>query len=696
VRLARIFMLVALLTFGCAMSAPQTQFPPAPKLDHFDVDAADRSLDACTDFYKFACSKWMATNPIPADQAVWSTGFGSNLDLWNETVLRDAMIEASAVSANRTPVQQKIGDYWVACMNESAIDAAGVKPIQPLLAMIDGMKSKAELAAGVARLHMSFPGAWVGDANETFAPVLGFGSNIDFKNAQLMVAGFDQGGMGLPGRNYYVEDNPKLKEVRAAYLEHIRKSLMLAGEAQSQAESDAVTVLAIETSLAHVSMDNVRRRDPANIYNVRTLAQIKALTPSFNFDAYLKAVGAPTPKFYIVSEPQFFSGLEEVIRAESLDHWKAYLRWWTVQEASPYLSQPFVDESFAFYGKALTGAQQLRPRWRRCVRFADRDLGEAVGQAYVSKAFPPESKRRMDTLIHDVESALRDDIRQLDWMTPATKEQAEIKLKGILDKIGYPSKWRDYSSMKVGRDYLVENVHQATVYEFHRQLEKVGRPVDRQEWDMTPPTINAYYNGQMNTINFPAGILQPPFFDPQVGDAANYGAIGMVIGHEISHGFDDQGRKFDATGNMRDWWTPQDAKQYEQRDKCITDEYTADIPELGVKQNGLLTAGEDSADNAGLRIALLALEKHYKNLNQSIDVRDPDGFTPRQKFFLAHAFSWCTNIRPEIARTQVVTNPHSLPMFRINNVESNMPEFWQAFGCKQGQTMVRQNACKVW
>ncbi len=668
--------------------------PPAPKLNHFDVNEVDRSLDACTDFYKYVCSKWQAANPIPADQAAW--GVASNLQIWNETVLRDALVQASQPSPNRSAIEQKIGDYWASCMDEAGANAAGLKPIQPLLDAIDAMRSPAQLAAVVARLHMSEPGAWDAGDNQTNAPVFGFGQVQDFADATLVVAFLDQGGMGMPGRDYYLEDNPRLKEVRGKYQQHVQKMLSLGGESEAQAASDATTIMKMETAMARGQMDAVRRRDPKNIYHVMTLAQVKAMAPSFNFDEYLKLVGAPTPKHYVVSEPAFFTALEQLIKSEPLPAWKAYLRWWALSQHAAYLSQPFVEENFDFYGRTLTGAQQLQPRWRRCVRAADRDLGEALGQAYVAKAFPPESKQRTGKMVNDVEDALSRDIQQLDWMTPATKQQAEVKLKAIEDKIGYPNHWRDYSSVKITRGSWSDNVEQASQFELHRQLGKIGKPVDRAEWLMTPPTINAYYDAQLNTINFPAGILQPPFFDSALDDAVNYGAVASIVGHEITHGFDDQGRKFDAKGNLRDWWTPQDAQAYEKRGDCIAEEYTAEVPGLGVKQNGKLTQGEDTADNGGTRLAFMALEKIYKDQGKSLDDKEADGWTPRQRFFLAHAFQSCANIRPEIARNRVVTNPHSLPLFRINNVVSNMPEFWQAFGCKPGQAMVRKNACRVW
>jgi len=445
-------------------------------------------------------------------------------------------------------------------------------------------------------------------------------------------------------------------------------------------------------------MDNIKRRDPKNINNKMSLAQIRELTPSIQWDVYLKAVNAPASEHYIVSSPDFFRALDKLLAEHPLEHWKTYMRWQAIHHAAPYLTKAMADEDFNFFARTLAGQEEELPRWRRCTHWADRDLGEALGQAYVDRAFPPESKARTLEMVHAIERVMHDDIESVSWMTPATKEQAIIKLKGIEDKIGYPSHWRDYSSVKITRDSDLGNVEQASSFEFERWVAKIGKPVDRGEWTMTPPTINAYYDPQLNTINFPAGILQPPFFEKDMDDSVNYGAIGMVIGHELTHGFDDQGRKFDAHGNLRDWWTAEDAKQYEERGKCISDEYTQEVPDAGagVKQNGLLTQGEDTADNGGIHLALFALEADLKKQGKSLADKGPDGWTYLQRFFLANAYSWCSSVRPEVARLIVTTNPHSLPIFRIDNVVSNMPEFAQAFGCKAGQKMVRANACRVW
>ncbi|MGA8646088.1 MAG: M13 family metallopeptidase [Candidatus Sulfotelmatobacter sp.] len=668
----------------------------APKLEHFDPNLIDQSLNPCEDFYKYACNKWLTANPIPADQVYWDTG--SSLQLWNENVLRETLEASSKNDPARSAVQQKIGDYRAACMDESGIEAAGLKPLQPELDRIAALKSKKEITLEIAHLHHVFPGAWEQSDNQTNAPFFGFTGQQDYDDASKVVAQIDQGGLTLPNRDYYIKTDAKSVETLKKYRLHMQKMFVLAGETEAQASSDAGTVIELETALAKAQMDNIKRRDPKNVNNKMSLAQIRELTPSIDWDAYLRAVKAPASDHYIVSSPDFFRAEEKLLEERPLEQWKTYMRWQVIHRAAPYLNKAMVDENFDFFAHTLAGQQEMLPRWRRCARAADRDLGEALGQAYVDRAFPPESKARTIEMVHAIERAMHDDIESVTWMTPATKEQAIVKLKGIEDKIGYPSHWRDYSSVKITRDSYLGNVEQASDFEFERWVAKIGKPVNRSEWTMTPPTINAYYDPQLNTINFPAGILQPPFFEKDMDDSVNYGAIGVVIGHELTHGFDDQGRKFDAHGNLRDWWTAEDAKQYDERGKCIADEYTEEVPDAGsgVKQNGLLTQGEDTADNGGIHLAFFALEDALKKQGKSLDDKGPDGWTYRQRFFLSYAYSWCANVRPEVARLIVTTDPHSMPIFRVDNVVSNMPEFAQAFGCRAGQKMVRANACRVW
>jgi len=696
-RFARVFLLMLCALFALELAAQSAaDDPQMPTLNRFEPNQVDKSADACQDFYKFACGKWQAANPIPPDQASWSVA--SPLRLWNEMVLRQTLEKAGPSNQTRSAAEQKVGDYYAACMDEAGIEKTGARALAAELARINALKSKAAIAGQVAHLHQSLPGAWQGDDNQTNAPLFGFSGGQDLDDASLVVVQIDQGGLGLPSRDFYLKDDDRSKQVRGKYEEHMRKMFALAGDSEAQARADADAVMAVESQLAKAQMDNVRRRDPKNLNNKMNLAQVKALTPSFSWAAYMAAVKSPATHHYIVSSPEFFKGLETALKEHPLDHWKAYLRWHLLRASAAYLSKAFVEENFDFNGRTLQGTKEMLPRWRRCVRAADRDLGEALGQAYVERAFPATSKERMVKLVHAVEKALATDIDSLDWMTPETKKQAHVKLQAIEENIGYPKEFRDYASVRISPASYLGNVEQATRFEFARQLAKVGKPVDRGEWLMTPPTINAYYNAQLNTINFPAGILQAPFFDATQDESVNYGAIGMVIGHEISHGFDDQGRKFDAQGNLKDWWTAKDGEEYEKRGKCISDQYTQEVPEAGpdVKQNGLLTQGEDTADNGGLRIAFMALSDTLKQDGKSVDEPGPDGWSPRQRFFLGYANAWCGNLRPEIMRVIVLTNPHSLPKYRVNNVVSNMPEFQQAFSCKKGQAMVRENACRVW
>jgi len=693
-------MLVMLCVAVCgAMGqevSPATPPKDLPKLESFSTTNTDASVNPCDDFFAYTNGKWIAAHPIPADQVTW--GVGSPLELWNETLLVNTLEQVKVDDPKRTPNEQKVGDFYFACMDTKTLDADAVEWLKAELERIAALTSKQGIAEEVAHLHLTIPGAWEGGDNQTNAALLGYSGQPDYADASHNVATIDQGGMGLPAKSFYLDQDDKSKEIRGKYVQHVANVLVLSGEKPEQAKADAATVMAIETELAKGEMDPVARRDPKNLNNPMTIEQAKALTPSFDWDVYLKAVKSPATQKYIVNSPDFFKNLETALKAHSLDDWKAYLRWQMVHGSTNGLSEAFVKESFDFYGRVLYGAQQLEPRWRRCTRMVDGNLGEALGQVYVKKAFPPESKERVLQMVKDIETALAKDIAAADWMAPETKKQAEEKLSAVLNKIGYPDKWRDYSTVKIGRTNLLQNRQAMAGFEFERWVAKIGQPLDRTEWTMTPPTINAYEDAQNNTINFPAGILQPPYFEASQEAAVNYGSIGAVIGHETIHGFDDQGRKFDTKGNLRDWWTEKDAKEYEVRGKCISDEYTRLVPEAGpdVKQNGLLTQGEDTADNGGLHLALLALQTELAREGKSVNDKGPDGFTTLQRFFLAYAFSWCEHYRPELIRTLVLSNPHSYPKYRVNNVVSNFPEFWQAFGCHEGQKMVRVKYCRIW
>ena len=676
-----------------ARSGPPSELP---SVAHFSPDIADKTLDPCVDFYKYSCSKWSAENPLPSDEVAWGTA--GPVFKWNQVILGQTLDKLSANDSSRSPSEQKIGDFYYSCMDEKTIESHGREWMQAELDLIDRIKSKADFAAEVAHLHQTIPQAWSAGDNQTSSPLFGFTGSPDYDDASHNVAQFDQGGMSLPSRSYYLDQDEKSKEIRAKYLKHLAKMFTLVGEKPEQATTDADAVLAIETSLAEVAMDAIARRDPKNLNHKMSLLQVRALVPSFDFEQYLALVKAPSSPHYIVTSPNFFKGLEQMLHRYSIPEWKTYFRWQVMNGSASALNHAMVEESFDFFGRTLLGAKEIQARWRRCVNSTDFTLGEALGQAYVARAFPPENKQRVLALVQDLTNALGKDIDSLDWMSEETKKQAQEKKGATLDKIGYPDHWRDYSSVKIVRDNYLANRQRAIRFEFERWVAKIGQPVDRGEWTMTPPTFNAYEDPPTNTINFPAGMLQPPEFEMSQDDSVNYGAIGAVIGHEIIHGFDDQGRKFDAQGNLRDWWTTNDGKAYESRDKCIADQYTQDVPEAGpgVKQDGRMTLGEDTADNGGIYLALTALQESLARQGRDMDTKETDGLTPRQRFFLAYAFGWCTEYRPELIRLVVLSDPHSYPKYRVNNTLANMPEFGKAFGCQKGKPEVRVNACRVW
>jgi endothelin-converting enzyme/putative endopeptidase len=687
----------ACLANGQSDRSPQSG-PPSelPSVAHFSPDIADQTLDPCVDFYKYSCSKWSAANPLPSDEVAWGTA--GPVSKWNQVILGQTLEKLSANDADRSPSEQKIGDFYYSCMDEKTIESHSREWLQTELDLIDEMKSKSDFAAEVAHLHQTIPQAWAFGDNQTSSPLFGFTASPDYDDASHNVAQFDQGGMSLPSRSYYLDQDQKSKEIRAKYLAHLAKMFALIGEKPALAKTDAGVVLAIETSLAEVAMGAIARRDPKNLNNRMSLAQVKALVPSFDFDRYLALVKAPSSPHYIVTSPNFFTGVERMLHRYAIAQWKTYFRWQMMSGSASALNHAMVEESFDFFGKTLFGAKEIQARWRRCVNSTDFMLGEALGQAYVARAFPPENKQRVLALVQDLTSALGKDIDSLDWMSAETKKQAQEKKAATLDKIGYPDHWRDYSSVKIVRDNYLANRQRAIGFEFERWVAKIGQPVDRGEWTMTPPTFNAYEDPPTNTINFPAGMLQPPEFEMSQDDSVNYGAIGAVIGHEIIHGFDDQGRKFDAQGNLRDWWTASDGKAYESRDKCIADQYTQDVPEggPGIKQDGRMTLGEDTADNGGIYLALAALQDSLARQGRDMDTKEADGLTPRQRFFLAYAFGWCTEYRPELIRLVVLSDPHSYPKYRVNNTVANMPEFAKAFGCQKGKPEARVNACRVW
>jgi putative endopeptidase len=660
-----------------AQSSPAAKAGESPL--RFDVNLVDHSVDPCQNFYQFACGKWMKSNPIPADQSRW--GRFSELQEYNREILHQILEEASRPDPNRDAVTQKIGDYYAACMDVKTIDAKGLKPLEPQLERIRDLKDKSQLAAEIARLH-----------DHGVSALFDFSSGQDFKNSKEVIAQLDQGGLGLPDRDYYLKTDPKSVEIRDKYQAHVQRTFELAGYSPDNAKAAAATVMRLETALAKASLDRVSQRDPEKVYHKMTKQELEGLGSGFQWNAYFRDSGAPAFESVNVAWPDFIKGMDAEVQSTPLEDWKTYLTWHLLHSEARILPTPFTEENFNFYGKTLTGTTEMRPRWKRCVDFTDSQLGEALGQKYVERTFGPEGKARTLQMVHALEKALGEDIQDLSWMSPATKQQALIKLHAITNKIGYPDKWRDYSSVVIKRDDALGNDDRAAAFEVHRELQKIGKPVDRNEWEMTPPTVNAYYDPLMNNINFPAGILQPPFFDKKMDDAVNYGGIGMVIGHELTHGFDDEGRQFDAQGNLHNWWTPEDAKRFNEREACIDKEYSAFTVAPGVHVNGKLTLGENTADNGGVRVSLKALH----NTEAGKPEPDINAFTPDQRFFLSFGQIWCSNERPEALRLQVQTDPHSPAEFRVNGVVQNMPEFQKAFSCKAGSPMVSADACHVW
>ena len=643
----------------------------------FDLKAIDTSVDPCVDFFSYVCGNWNKNNPIPGDQARWGR-FNELAERNNYLLYQELKV---AADAPKTPLEKKYGDYFAACMNVDLADKLGAKPIAPQMAAIAALKDKKGLGSLVGEMHSRF----------AVAVFYQLGVQQDQKDSTQQIAGTGQGGLTLPDRDYYLNPDERSTKIRAQYLDHVTKMFVLAGDTQEQAAAEAKSVMTVETALAKGSIDRVALRDPAKRYHIMTLAELQALSPDYDWTAYLKALKFGGFKTLNVSTPDYFKAMNEQIDVQSLEAIKSYLRWHVVRSAAPALSKPFVDENFNFFSATLNGQKEQTPRWKRCTRSTDGALGEAVGQDWVKQNFPPDAKANMEKLVAALEAALGKDIAALPWMSDATKLEAKAKLDTIRQKIGYPENWRDYSRLEVKRDDSLGNIERSVAFERSRNLAKLGKPVDEKEWGMTPPTVNAYYNPPQNDINFPAGILQPPFFDNSLDPAVNFGGIGVVIGHEMTHGFDDQGSKYDKSGNVRTWFTPEDLAKFKERTECVASEYDGFNVAPGQNLNGHLTLGENTADNGGTRIAFMALQDTIAKQGAAalpgyVDGKR-DGYTPEQRFFIGFGQVWCQNQTEQSARVLAKTDPHSSGEWRVKGTVQNFDEFGKAFGCKVGQPM---------
>jgi putative endopeptidase len=670
-RLALVGISLALSGAVLAAGAPQAG-------DALHPSWLDTGASPAQNFFKFANGGWQASHPIPPAYSTWGT-FNVLQDR-NEKIIRRLIENAAKAHAAPGSTEQKVGDFYASGMDTALIDQLGIGPLSPELDGIAAIRTLPDLEREVAHLQMIGVDA-----------MFGVGEMQDFKNSNLVIGVAGQGGLGLPDRDYYLKQDPKFKQIRAAYRAHLARTFQLLGDGQALAAREAAIVMAIETHLAQASMSRIEQRDPHAIYHVMSLTELDRSTPNFSWGGYFREIGYPQITSINLAMPKFFAALGEDLRTVPLDQWKIYLRWRLIDAFAPYLSRPFVDENFRMES-ALTGAKKLLPRWQRVVHAENDALGFAVGRLYVEKEFPPSSKAQVLAILHNVRAALKSDLATLPWMTPATRQAAIVKLDLMSERIGYPDKWRDYSSLRIDRGPYVLNILRANEFEQRRELNKIGKPVDHSEWFMTPQTVDAYYGPSMNNINFPAGILQPPFFDPKAPAAVNYGAVGWVMGHEMTHGFDDEGAQFDGHGNLKNWWTPEDAKRFHAATACISNHFSQYTVDGNLHVQGKLVTGEETADLGGLTLAWRAF--HASSAYR--EAHSVDGFTPDQQFFIGAAHLWAENIRPAEARRRVTVDPHAPALYRVNGTLANMPQFQQAFKVPPGSPMVNADRCLIW